>query len=323
MNTTRPALLLAIATLIFPMQPAAQSYPAKPIRVVAPFAPGGGSDMMARLVAQKLGEAFRQQAVVENRPGAGGRLGTESVARTDPDGHTLLLTGSGSIILAPALYPKLPYEVLRDLAPITTVATSSYILVVHPTVPAKSVKELIALARARPGALNYASSGPGAPAHLAAELFKSAASVNVIHVPYKGTGPGILSVVTGETGLMFSNMLGVDTFVQTGRLRALGVTTLSRSARFPEVPTIAESGLPGFETVTYYGVLAPAGTPREIITQLNNALAKGLHTAETRKRLAAVDSELRTCTPEEFSRLIRNDTEKWSRLIRTAGIRAE
>jgi tripartite-type tricarboxylate transporter receptor subunit TctC len=302
---------------------AGQGYPTHAIRVIAPFAPGGGSDMMARLVAQKLTEAFRQQAIVENRAGAGGRVGTEIVARAAPDGYTLLLTGSGSIIFAPALYQKIAYDPQKDLAPITTVASSSCILVVHPNVPVHSVKQLIALARSKPGVLNYASSGSGTPAHLAAELFQATTKVKIAHVAYKGTGAGLISVVAGETDLMFSNMLGVTPFIVAARLRALAVTTLNRSTLFPDVPTVSESGLPGFETVTYYGVFAPAGTPADIVAQLNTALVKGLHAPDTRKRLEADGSELRTSTPEEFARVIKADTEKWTKVIRAAGIKPE
>ena len=316
-------LTLLVAMPLSDLVEGAQGYPTRAIRIIAPFVPGGGSDVMARLVAQKLTEAFKQPVVVENRAGAGGRVGTELVARSTPDGYTLLLTGSGSIILAPALYQKIPYDSQKDLAPITTVASSSHILVVHPTVPVHSVKQLIALARSRPATLNYASSGPGAPAHLAAELFQAAAKVKMAHVAYKGTGPGLLSVLTGETDLMFSNLFGVVPFIESVRLRAVAVTTLKRSALFPNVPTVSESGLPGFETATYYGVFAPAGTPADIVAQINGALVKGLHTPDTRKRLEADGSELRTSTPEEFARVIKTDIEKWTKVIRAAGIKPE
>jgi tripartite-type tricarboxylate transporter receptor subunit TctC len=301
----------------------ASTYPTKPIRVVAPFTPGGGSDLVARIVAQRLTDAFRQQCIVENRAGAGGRVGTEYVARATPDGYTLLLTGSGSVILATALYEKLPYDVQRDLSPVTTVASSSFVLVVHPAVPAQSVKQLLALARARPGSLNYASSGAGAPAHLAAELFQASTKVKLTHVPYKGTGPSVASVMAGETDLTFGNMLTIVPPVHSGKLRALGVTTLQRSALFPQVPTIAESGVPGFETVTYYGVFAPAGTPPEIVALLNSALVKGLNTDDTRKRLAGDGSEVLTSTPQEFARVIKADIEKWTRVVKAAGIKPE
>lgn len=302
----------------------AQGYPNRPIRVVVAFAPGGGSDMMARLVTQTLTQAFNESAVVDYRPGAGGRVGTLSVARSTPDGYTLLMTGTGAIVLAAALYgKKLPYDPQKDLAPITAVASSLYVLVVHPAVPVRSVRELIALAKSRPGVLNYASSGVGAPAHLAAELFRASTDIRMAHVAYKGTSPGMMSVVTGETDLMFSNILPAVSSIQSGRLRAIAVTSLQRSPVFAAVPTVAESGVPGFETVTYYGVYAPTGTPLDIVTQINAALVKGLRSPEMRKHVEADGSVLHTSTPQEFARLIRTDTEKWSRLVKAAGIKPE
>ena len=300
----------------------ATPYPGKAIRIVAPYAPGGGSDLIARLVAQHLSSAFKQTAFVDNRAGAGGRLGTELVVRAAPDGYTLLLTGSGSVIIGPVMY-KLPYDTQRDLAPITVVATSSYILLVHPAVPANTVGQLITLARARPGTLNYASSGLGAPAHLAAELFQAQARVKFTHIAYKGTGPGVMSTLAGETDLMFSNMLGVVSAIKSGRLRAIAVTTRKRVALFPQLVTIAESGLPDFELATYYGVFAPAGTPTDIIRQINTTLVRTLHTDDTRKRLEVDGSEVQTTTPEEFARIIRTDTEKWTRILKAAGIKPE
>lgn len=322
-----PLLVLASLAIAFPVleTSAAQSppYPGKPIRVVAPFTPGGGSDVIARIVAQKLTEAFKQQAIVENRAGAGGRVGTEYVARAAPDGYTLLLTGSGSVIFAAALYEKLSYDPLKDLAPVTTVASSALMLVAHPAVPARSVKQLVSLARAKPGALNYASSGSGAPAHLAAELFQVLTKTKLTHVAYKGTGPAVTSVLTGETDVTFGNMLGLVPFVQSERLRPLGVTSLKRSDIFPDVPTIAESGVADFETVTYYGVFAPAGTSSEIIALLNAVLVKGLQSSDTRKRLAADGSEVFTSTPQEFARVMKADTAKWVRVVKEAGIKPE
>jgi len=301
----------------------AQAFPTRPIRVVVPFAAGGGSDVMGRLVAQKLTEGFMLQSIVDNRGGAGGRVGTEFVARAQPDGYTLLLTGSGSMIIAPALYERLPYDVQKDFQPVTTVAASAYLLVTHPAVPARTMRQLIALARAKPGVLNYASSGLGAPGHLAAELFQYLAQVKVTHVAFKGTAPALVSVVAGETDLMFSNLLPAGPVVRSGRLRALAVTSAQRAGQFPDVPTAAESGLAGFEMVTHYGVLAPAGTPREIVVRLNAVIVQGLRSGDTRERLAADGSELATSTPEEFAQLIRRETEKWARLIKSAGIRPE
>ena len=299
----------------------AQDYPTRPVRVVVPFAAGGGSGAMAQIVTQKLTEALGQPAVMDYRSGAGGRVGTESVARSAPDGYTLLLTGSGAIVLAAALYDKLPYDPQKDLAPITTVATNMYMLVVHPAVPARSVKQLIALAKSTPGRLNYASSGYGAPAHLAAELFQALTKLRMVHVAYKGSGPGTTSVMIGETDLMFSNILPAVPAVKSGRLRAIAVTGLQRSSVFPGIPTVDESGVRGFETVTHYGVFAPAGTPVNIITRLNTVLVKSLQSAETRKLLQAVGSELRTSTPRDFASMIKSDTEKWTGIVKAAGIK--
>jgi tripartite-type tricarboxylate transporter receptor subunit TctC len=300
-----------------------QAFPSRPIRVVVPFPAGGGSDLLGRLVAQTLTDGFKQQAVVENRGGAGGRVGTELVAKAAADGYTLLVTGSGAIVIAPALHEKLSYNVQKDFDPVTLVASSSYVLVMHPAVPVKTLKQLIALSRLKPGVLNYASSGLGTPGHLAAELFRSMARVKIAHVSYKGTAPGLLSVITGETDLMFSNFLPAVAPLRSGRLRAIAVTSAHRCPIFPNVPTVAESGLPGFETVTHYGVLAPAGMRREIVESLNSTLVKGLHAGDTRKRLEADGSELHTSTPEEFARLIRTETAKWSTVIKAAGIKPE
>ena len=301
----------------------AQAYPTKPIRVVVPFVPGGGSDTLGRMVAQKLAEGLKQQAFVDNRGGAGGRLGADLVAKAAPDGYTLLFTGSGTLIMAPALYEKLPYDPQKDFAPITLIASSAYVLLVHPAVPVRSLKQLIALCRARPGLLNYASAGLGAPGHLSGELFQSMAGVKMAHVPYKGTAPGIMSVIAGETDLTFSSLVPAVPAIHSGRVRAVAVTSSSRSSILPEVPTMAESGLPGFETMTHYGVLAPAGTARDIVATLNAVLVKELQSAEVRKRLETDGSELSTSTPEEFARLIRTETAKWMKVIKAAGIKPE
>ncbi len=314
---------LMLCGIVFAGVASAQTYPSRPIRVVVPFPAGGGSDTMGRLVAQKLTEGLKQQAYVDNRGGAGGRVGTEHAARSAPDGYTLLLVGSGAIIMAPALYRKLPYDVQRDFAPIGSVAASSYVLALHPAVPAQSMRQLIALCKAKPAALNYASSGLGAPGHLTGELFQSMAQVKMVHIPYKGTSPALMAVIGGESDLIFSNILPAVPAVQSRRLRAIGITSLRRSSILPQVPTIAESGLPGFESETRYGVLAPAGTPREIVMRVNAALVKGLQSADTRKSMEADGSEVVTSTPEEFADFIKRDTERWARVIKSAGIKPE
>jgi tripartite-type tricarboxylate transporter receptor subunit TctC len=312
------ALCLVAATPAF-----AQDFPARPIRIVVPYLPGGGNDSLGRLIAQKLTETFRQQAIVDNRGGAAGRLGAEFVARSAPDGHTLLMAGSTVMITAPALYKTLPYDVQRDFAAITTVAFTSYVLVLHPAVPAHTVREFIALGRSRPGALNYSSSGAGGPAHLAGELFQTLTKVRMVHVPYKGGSAALVSLIGGEIDLTFGNIQPTAPVVRSGRLRALAVTSPARSPVLPDVPTFAEAGVPGLEVSIYYGVLAPAATPADIVTRLNAALVKGLNTPEVRKRLETDGAELMTGTPEEFAKLMRSETEKWRKLIQAAGIKPE
>jgi tripartite-type tricarboxylate transporter receptor subunit TctC len=301
----------------------AQAYPAKPVRLVLPFPPGGGTDVVGRLLAQKLGQALGQQLIVDNRAGAGGRIGTDLVAKSPPDGYTLLLATSSVMGTGPALYKKLPFDMPKDFAPVSLVAYTAYVLVTHPSVPAKSVKELVALAKSKPGRLTYASSGAGGAAHLSGELFSSMAGVKMIHVAYKGSSPGMFSVVSGETDLMFNNALPALPQVRNGRLRALGVTTPQRSAVLPEVPTIAESGLKGFEVQQNYGVLAPAGTPREIVTRLNQEIGKVMRTEDAKSKLLADGSEAKVSTPEELEKMIVAEIAKWSKVIKQAGIKEE
>jgi tripartite-type tricarboxylate transporter receptor subunit TctC len=301
----------------------AQAYPAKPVRLVLPFPPGGGTDVVGRLLAQKLGQALGQQLIVDNRAGAGGRIGTDLVAKSPPDGYTLLLATSSVMGTGPALYKKLPFDMPKDFAPVSLVAYTAYVLVTHPSVPAKSVKELVALAKSKPGRLTYASSGAGGAAHLSGELFSSMAGVKMIHVAYKGSSPGMFSVVSGETDLMFNNALPALPQVKNGRLRALGVTTPQRSAVLPEVPTIAESGLKGFEVQQNYGVLAPAGTPREIVTRLNQEIGKVMRTEDAKSKLLADGSEAKVSTPEELEKMIVAEIAKWSKVIKQAGIKEE
>ena len=301
----------------------AQAYPARTIRLILPFPPGGGTDVVGRLLAQKLGQALGQQVIVDNRAGAGGRIGAEFVAKSPPDGYTLLLATSSVMGTGPALYQKLPFDMPRDFAPISLVAYTAYVLVAHPSVPATSVKGLVALAKSRPGRLTFASSGAGGAAHLSGELFSAMAGVKMVHVAYKGSSPGVFSVVSGETDLMFSNTLPVLPQVKNGRLRALGVTTPQRSALLLNVPTVAESGLPGFEVQQNYGMLAPAGTPREIVGRLNQEVAKAMRTDDTKSRLLADGSEAKVSTPEEFEKMITAEIAKWSKVIKQAGIKEE
>ncbi len=299
----------------------AQAYPNRPVRMVVPFPPGGGTDLMARLVADKLTAALGQQIVVDNRAGAAGRIGTEFVARAAPDGYTLLMATATVMVIAPALFPKLPYRSPEDFASISLLSSDFYVLVVHPSVPARSVPQLIGLAKARPGQLNFASSGPGDTNHLSAELFQIQAGVKLIHVPYKGAAPGTLSVVAGETDLSFSNVIPALPQIKGNKLRPLGISSLKRSAVLPEVPTIAESGLPGFEVEPFYAVLAPAGTPQEIVQRLNREVVKAMQSPDMKSRLAAHGTQVVASTPEELEKVIATEISKWSKVIKEAGIK--
>lgn len=290
--------------------------------MIVPFTPGGGSDIVGRVLAQKLSVALGQPIVVENRPGAGGRIGTEVVARAAPDGHTLLFATSSVMVTAPALYAKLGFQMPGDFAPISLVATTAYVLVVHPSVPVRSVRDFIALAKRTPGKLTYASSGAGGPAHLAGELFTALAGLKIIHVPYKGSAPGVTSVMAGETDAMFSNLLPALPAIKAGRLRPLGVTSARPSTILPDVPTL-HATLPGFEVEQLYGLLAPANTPRDIVRRLNTETAKAVQNAEVKAKLQNDGSEALLSTPEEFERRIVTEIARWTKVIKAAGIKEE
>jgi len=300
----------------------AQDYPARAVRIVSPFAPGGPNDIIARLVAQKLSEALGQGFVVENRTGAGGNLGTDFVAKAPADGYTLLFAGPGSLIINPLL-TKVPYDTARDFAPISIVATAPNVLVVHPSVPAKTVKELIALARAQPGRLNYASAGTGSTAHFAVALFATMAGVELAHVPYRGTGPGVNDLVGGQVQLAIFGIPPVLPHVRSGKLRALAVTGKSRSPELPEVPTVDEAGVPGYEMNPWYGLLAPAGTPQAIVARLSSEVAKIVRSPDMREKLAAQGAEPVGGTPQDYAAAIRADTVLWTRIVRETGIKGE
>lgn len=301
---------------------AAQTYPTKPVRMVVPFTPGGGSDVVGRVLAQKLSAALGHQVIVENRPGAGGRIGTEAVARAPADGYTLLFATSSVMVTAPALYTKLGFDMPKDFAPISLVASTAYVLVVHPSVPVRSVGDFIALAKRTPGKLTYASSGPGGPAHLSGELFSAMAGVRMVHIPYKGSSPGTTSVIAGETDAMFSNLVPALPAIKAGRLRPLGITSPRASSILPAVPTLASS-LPGFDVEQLYGLLAPAGTPRDIVRRLNSETARAVQGADVKSRLLADGSDALVSTPEEFEKRIVSEIAKWSKVIKAAGIKEE
>jgi tripartite-type tricarboxylate transporter receptor subunit TctC len=301
----------------------AQNYPNKPIRLLVGFAPGGGADISARLLVEKLTGALGQSVVIENRPGAGGTIGDTQGARAEPDGYTLLMTANGPHVIAPHLYPKLPYDVFKSFESISLVATSPYVLLVHPSVPATTVPELIQWLNSRPQPATYSSAGNGTPAHLAAELFKSMAKVNMLHVPYKGAAPALTDLMAGNVNVLFSDMPVAAPYLKTNNVRALAVTSAVRSPIAPQLPTIAESGLPGYEAISWYGVLAPAGTPRAVIDQVNAQIVKVMSVDETRAKFAGLGSTASPSTPAEFDALIRRDYDKWARVIKEANITVE
>jgi tripartite-type tricarboxylate transporter receptor subunit TctC len=298
---------------------AAQPYPAKPIRFIVPHSVSGSPDILARFLATKLGEAFGQQVIVENHPGAGGVVGAERAARAAPDGYTLV-TGSSAIVINPSLYRKVGYDVQRDFQGITALASAPLVLVVHPSLPVRSTRELIALARARPGAINYASGGSGSAAHMAAELFKSMAGVNLLHVPYKGTAPALADLVGGHVSVAFYTVSAIGGHVKSGRLRALALTALQRSPAVPDLPTVAESGLPGYEASTWIGVLAPSNTPRDIIERLHSEIVRILALPEVKQRFSSLGFDIIANTPEQFTAQIKSDLTKWERVIRASGV---
>ncbi len=301
---------------------AAQSYPAKPVRVIVSFPPGAGVDIVARTITPRLTEAFGQQFVVDNRAGASGNLGAEVAARAAPDGYTLLFTPA-SVASSQALYQKLGYNLEKDLAPISLVASAPFVLVVHPSLPVRTVNDLIAMAKARPGQLFYASTGNGGSPHLATELFKLQAKIDIVHIPYKGTPPAVTDLIAGQVSMMFANTLSVLPYVNSGRLRALGISSAKRSAAAPALPTIAESGMPGFEATTWFGMLAPAGTPQDIVTRLTGELRKIVQMKNVAESLITQGADPIGSTAEEFQARIRADVEKWARTIKAAGVRAE
>ncbi|MDB5905773.1 MAG: protein bugT-like protein [Betaproteobacteria bacterium] len=318
-------LIAATATFLLTNSMAihAQTYPTKPLRMVVPFPPGGTSDFLGRVAAQKLGEALGQQVIVDNRPGAGGNIGTELVAKSPPDGYTLLTDPGSTLTINPSLFAKLPFDPLKDFAPVTILAAVPNLLVVHPSLPVRNVKELIALAKAKPGQLNYASSGAGQSTHLSMELFKSMAHVNMIHVAYKGSSPAITDLLGGHVLLMFDNMPSALPHAKAGKLRGIAVSTARRSPVMPDVPTVAESGLPGFEVSVWFAVLAPAATPREIVERLNGILVKALQSPDVRERLSSQGAEPIGDTPADFTAVMKRDLAKWAKVVKDANIKLD
>jgi tripartite-type tricarboxylate transporter receptor subunit TctC len=302
----------------------AQAYPAKPIRIIVPLASGGTGDTLGRLAADEIRKALGQQVIVENRPGANGIVGVELVAKAAADGYTLLSGSTGNVSINAALYgAKLPFNVERDLAPVTQMATTTSVVIVHPSVPVKSMQDLIALAKRRPGQLNYASSGVGSAVHLGTVLFELMANVKLTHVPYKGSTPGRIAVVAGESEMMWDGLLPALPLIKSGKLRALAVTAAKRSAVMPDLPTIAESGLPGYEAATWYAVFATGGTPRDIVALLHGALTKALQTREVRERLLSQGADPSGNTPEQLGAFVKSEMVKWGKVIKAAGVQPE
>jgi len=304
-------------------QAAAQDYPRKPVRLIVPFAPGGGNDTVARTIAQQMSASLGQQIVIDNRSGAGGVVGAELAAKAPPDGYTLFLGGVGSLAVNPNLHARLPYDPLKDFAPITLIASAPSVLVVHPSVPARTLAEFTALARANPGKLNYASNGNGSSAQLAAVMYEAMAGVQLMHVPYKGLSPALVDLLSGEVQAMFSSVVAIVPHIQSGKLRPLAVTGKKRASPLPGVPTVAESGYPDYEAGSWYGLLAPAGTPREIVARLHGDAVKALEQPEIRSRLAGEGAEPVGSTPEQFAAYIRSELARMGRLIRDAHIHIE
>ena len=307
---------------VFPPNALAQGYPNRPIRLVVPYPPGGGADTVARIVAAPLSESLGYQMIVDNRGGASGRIGTEIVAKSTPDGYTLLLGNVGPNAIIPSAYANLPYDAVKDFAPISLVASAAYILVVHPSLPVRSMKDLIALAKARPDQLTFASSGNLGGPHLSGELFKYLAKVHIVHVPYKGNGPVLIDLLAGQVSMAFASLPSAAPQVKAQRLRPLGVTGDKRAAAFSEVPAIGEI-LPGYVVNQWYGVLAPAGAPTDIVDRLHAEIVKALARPDVKRHLSNNGAEAISNTPQEFSGLIRNEIGKWGKVVKEAGIRAE
>ena len=318
----RQALVIAAAITLSPAAFGQDRYPERPIRFIVPYAPGGGTDLTTRLIAQRLSERFGRQVVVDNRPGGAGNIGVELAARSAPDGYTLLMAGL-SFAVNVGLFSNLNFDPVADFDAVSLVATVPLVVVVHPSVPARSIRELIALAKAKPGQLNYASGGIGTANHVAGELFKYMAKVDIVHVPYKGGGPALADVVGGQVQLLFNTMTSTTGYVKSGKLRGLAVTGASRTPELPELPTVAEAGLPGFEVSAWFGVMVPAKTPPAIVRRLNEEIVRVTRSPEAREQLTAQGAEPVGSTPQEFAAHVRGEIDKWTKVSRAAGLRAE
>ena len=321
MHQLKPVIILSAALFPCAASAAADDYPTRPIRLIVPFAPGGSADNLARTIQPGLGETLGQSLVIDNRPGASSIIGTDLTAKAAPDGYTLLLITTTHTV-NPALMPKLPFDALKDFAPVSLVVSQPNILVVHPSVPAKTVKELVALAKAKPNTLNFASGGNGSSPHLSGELLKLVTGIQITHVPYKGSGPGITDLLGGHVQLMFAGPLGVEQHIKGGRLRALAVADARRSVVLPDVPTMAEGGVPGVETGTWYGMLAPARTPPALIDTVYRAIAKVLQLPDLKARLLAQGVDIVASPPQQFAAFLRSEVAKWAKVVKDAKVQA-
>lgn len=313
---------LAIAVLAYPAAVQAQAYPTKPIRFLVPFAPGGGNDVVARLIGGKLSEAWNQQVVVDNRGGAGGNIAAEIVARSAPDGYTIFLFNSANAI-APSLYKSVPFDPLKDFEPVILISTSPFALVVHPSMPAHSVKDLIALAKAKPRGYVYASGGNGSSTHLAAEQFKQMAGIDMVHVPYKGAGPAFVDLLAGQVTLYFASIPPALPHVKSGRVRALAISSERRSRLWPDLPTISEAGVPGYESGASYGLVTPARTPAVVVRKLNAEVSRILSEPNVSSRLASQGMDIAAGTPQDFARFMKAEIAKWAQVIKASGARVD
>ncbi len=301
----------------------AQTYPSRPLRIVIGFPAGGPTDIVGRLVAAKMADLAGQQVIIENRAGANAMIGTEAVVKSPPDGYTMVLATPGSVTISPAIYPKMPYDTMRDLAPVTLVSTTPEVLVIHPSVPAKSIKELIALARAKPGQLNIASTGSGSLPHMAQELFKAASKIDMVHVPYSGAAPAVAATVGGQVHGMFADLPVLLPYIKSAKLRALAIADQKRSGLLPGLPTLAEEGVPGVLAINWYGILVPAKTPRDVIARLHDNVVKALTDTATREKMLGMGADPVGSTPEQFGDYLRADLARWAKLAQTVSIKVD
>ena len=321
-QTRRVVGVIAGILLSAPGLVAAQAYPSKPLRIIVPFPPGAATDITGRYVAQKLGEALGQQAIADNRPGANGTIGLELAAKAAPDGHTLVIGQTGNLAISPGI-TRVSYDSARDFAPISLLIASPHALAVHPSLPVRSLKDVVALARSRPGQLHYASTGSGSAGHLGMELLKKATRMDLVHVPYKGAAPGLADLAAGHVVLMFTSALSTAQIQRAGRVRVLAVGSLQRSPSLPEVPTIAESGYPGFEVISWWGLLGQAAMPKDIVARLNSEIVKAMASPDAQTRIGALGADIKTSTPEQFAAYIKSEQAKWGRVIKDSGARGD